>query len=106
MVQPHVPSVVLGNIKNGYAKGDLMDANAVIELIDKSHEEGEYMTRSDVQQMIEELINGAPEQLDTLGELATAIGEDADFKETIQEQITTIERKANMDVDGDRLVIG
>ena len=106
MVQPHVPSVVLGNIKNGYAKGDLMDANAVIELIDKSHEEGEYMTRSDVQQMIEELINGAPEQLDTLGELATAIGEDADFKETIQEQITTIERKSNMDVDGDRLVIG
>lgn len=60
MRNPVRPHVILGEQTNGFVRGDLMDANAVKEFID---------------QKISDLVNNAPEALDTLKELADAIQE-------------------------------
>ena len=110
MSSPRVPNIILGEQKaGGYAQGDLMDANAVVELINKATiniNGAEYVTKEQVLAMLSELINGAPEQLDTLGEIATALGEDADFKNTIIGEISSLHDDLKTTVDGDNLVIG
>ena len=48
---------------------------------------GDYMTEGDVDAKIASLVDSAPETLDTLNELAAALGDDPDFATTIAGQI-------------------
>ena len=60
MRNPVRPHVILGSEDGEFVRGDLMDANAIQEF---------------VSQKINDLVNNAPEALDTLKELADAIQE-------------------------------
>lgn len=60
MRNPVRPHVILGSEDGEFVRGDLMDANAIQEFIN---------------QKISDLVNNAPEALDTLKELADAIEE-------------------------------
>ena len=59
-----------------------------------------YATQTYVQQQLEALIGGAPEALDTLKELAAALGDNADFASTMTQEIT---KKVDK-VEGQRLI--
>lgn len=54
MKHPMQPHVVVGDTANGFIRGDLMDANAIVELVNN-------------------IIGGAPDTLDTLKEAADRI---------------------------------
>lgn len=59
-----------------------------------------YATEAYVQQQLEALIGGAPEALDTLKELATALGDNADFASTMTQELAKKVDKA----EGQRLI--
>lgn len=59
-----------------------------------------YATQEYVQQQLEALIGGAPEALDTLKELAAALGDNADFASTITQELAGKVDK----VEGQRLI--
>ena len=59
-----------------------------------------YATQEYVQQQLEALIGGAPEALDTLKELAAALGDNADFASTITQELA---KKVDK-VEGQRLI--
>ena len=59
-----------------------------------------YATEAYVQGQIEALIDGAPEALDTLKELAAALGDDANFASTM---VTELAKKVDK-VEGSRLI--
>lgn len=59
-----------------------------------------YATQEYVQRQIEALIGGAPEALDTLKELAAALGDNADFASTITQELA---KKVDK-VEGQRLI--
>ena len=59
-----------------------------------------YATEAYVQGQIEALVDGAPEALDTLKELATALGDDANFASTMVQELA---KKVDK-VDGSRLM--
>ena len=59
-----------------------------------------YATEAYVQQQLEALIGGAPEALDTLKELSTALGDDANFASTMVQELAGKVDK----VEGQRLI--
>ena len=59
-----------------------------------------YATEAYVQQQLKALIGGAPEALDTLKELAAALGDNADFASTITQELAKKVDKA----EGQRLI--
>ena len=59
-----------------------------------------YATQTYVQQQLEALIGGAPEALDTLKELAAALGDNADFASTMTQELAKKVDKA----EGQRLI--
>ena len=59
-----------------------------------------YATEAYVQQQLEALIGGAPEALNTLKELATALGDDANFASTM---VAELAKKVDK-VEGSRLI--
>lgn len=59
-----------------------------------------YATETYVQQQIGALVNGAPEALNTLKELAAALGDDANFASTMVQELA---KKVDK-VDGQRLI--
>ena len=59
-----------------------------------------YATQTYVQQQLEALIGGAPEALNTLKELATALGDDANFASTM---VAELAKKVDK-VEGSRLI--
>lgn len=59
-----------------------------------------YATETYVQQQLEALVGGAPEALNTLKELATALGDDANFASTMVQELA---KKVDK-VDGSRLM--
>ena len=59
-----------------------------------------YATEAYVQQQLEALIGGAPEALDTLKELAAALGDNADFASTMTQELA---KKVDK-VEGQRLI--
>jgi len=96
MKNPVRPHVIIGSEKNGFIRGDLMDANAVKEAVAKEVAERidadlnlseEIDTK--VRQAVDDLVDGAPEVLDTLKELSEALGDDANFVTTITEEIAS-----------------
>lgn len=72
---------------------DIEVINGNMDIIDK--EVSKRMTSDDVQALINQavanLLNGAPEALDTLKELADALGDDPNFAKTILERFATNE---------------
>lgn len=96
MKNPVRPHVIIGSEKNGFIRGDLMDANAVKEAVAEEVAERidadlnlseEIDTK--VRQAVDDLVDGAPEVLDTLKELSEALGDDANFVTTITEEIAS-----------------
>ena len=85
MKNPVRPHVVLGDQANGFIRGDLMDANAIVEIAD---------------QKIKELVNAAPEALDTLKELADALNDDSNFATTI---VNAINQKQDTLISGENI---
>ena len=59
-----------------------------------------YATEAYVQRQIEALVNGAPEALNTLKELSTALGDDANFASTMVQELA---KKVDK-VEGQRLI--
>lgn len=57
--------------------------------------DSDFQTSTQVKAMIEELIDGAPDELNTLRELAEAIGDDKDFAATITRKITALTEQLN-----------
>lgn len=74
MRNPVRPHVILGSEDGEFVRGDLMDANAIQEF---------------VSQKIDELVNSAPEALDTLKELADALNDDSNFATTVTNLINS-----------------
>lgn len=96
MKNPVRPHVIIGSEENGFIRGDLMDANAiqeqiVTEIAAREHGDEELTEYIDekVQQAVDDLVDGAPEVLDTLKELSEALGDDANFATTITEEIAS-----------------
>ena len=76
------PNIHLGE-SDGYISGDILDANAVQGTVN----EAVQTAKEDLEDQITDLIGSAPEVLDTLAELADAIGDDPDFFNTIQNEL-------------------
>lgn len=100
MDTPRIPTVILGNSDGGYMKGDLMDANAIMELLGQSSDDSanRYVTREQVKAIIKETVIGnAPGNLDTLEELARALDNDP----TVLQQLITELTQVKNDISGD-----
>ena len=65
------------------------DINAKPTLIVDAYAKGDTYTKSEVHQQINNLIDAAPSQLNTLNELATALNDDSNFASTITTSIAT-----------------
>lgn len=82
MRNPVRPHVILGSEDGEFVRGDLMDANAIQEFVG---------------QKIAELVDSAPEALDTLKELSTALNDDSNFATTV---VNAINQKQDTLVSG------
>lgn len=58
-----------------------------------------YQTEADVEAAIEKIIGSAPEVLDTLEEIAKALGDDPNFATTITKKLAAITEKVNQEVE-------
>lgn len=75
MRNPVRPHVILGSEDGEFVRGDLMDANAIQEFIN---------------QKISDLVNDAPEALDTLKELSNALNDDSNFATVILNKFNSL----------------
>lgn len=85
MKNPVRPHVILGSEDGEFVRGDLMDANAIQEFVG---------------QKIAELVDSAPEELDTLKELSAALNDDSNFATTI---VNAINQKQDTLVSGENI---
>lgn len=69
MKHPIQPHVVVGDVSNGFIRGDLMDANAIVDLVNS----GDAIDQETIRQAVADVIGTAPENLDTLGEIVEAL---------------------------------
>lgn len=69
MKHPIQPHVVVGDVSNGFIRGDLMDANAIVDLVNS----GDAIDQETIRQAVANIIGTAPENLDTLGEIVEAL---------------------------------
>lgn len=90
------PDLLVGDVANGYNKGDLMDANAVAQLITDATQEHDddvnslRNTLTDyIDQKVEAVIGGAPEVLDTLKEISEALNDDPELIKTTSSMLNT-----------------
>lgn len=74
---PRYPSLILGDGKK-YLQGDILDANAVTAEIDKA---------------IGDVVDTAPEALDTLKEIAESLHNDSDLAGTLISQLNALEER-------------
>lgn len=119
LTYPRIPNVYTGDNEGGYQRGDMMDANAVVEMIKELTDTGEItieelqnLINEEIQERVEgdkdqqrytdqkikDLIGTSPETLDTLKEIADALGEDPDFAANVWNKITELTTKHNEDV--------
>lgn len=119
LTYPRIPNVYTGDNKGGYQRGDMMDANAVVEMIKEltdtgkiTIEELQNLINEEIQERVEgdqdqqrytdqkikDLIGTSPETLDTLKEIADALGEDPDFAANVWNKIAELTTKHNEDV--------
>lgn len=69
MKHPVQPHVVVGDVSNGFIRGDLMDANAIVDLVNS----GDAIDQETIRQAVADVIGTAPENLDTLGEIVETL---------------------------------
>ena len=60
--------------------------------------DAEYQTEADVEAAIQKIIGSAPEVLDTLEEIAKALGDDPNFVTTITKKLAAITEKVNQEI--------
>ena len=65
------------------------DINAKPTLTVDSYSKSDTYTKSEVNQQINNLIDAAPSQLNTLNKIATAVNDDSNFASTITQSIAT-----------------
>ena len=58
-----------------------------------------YQTEAEVEAAIEKIIGSAPEVLDTLEEIAKALGDDPNFASTITKKLAAITEKVNQEIE-------
>ncbi len=113
LTYPRIPNVYTGDNEGGYQRGDMMDVNAVIEMIKELTDTGEITTdelqnliNEEIQERVEgdqdqqrytdekikDLIGTSPETLDTLKEIADALGEDPDFAANVWEKLAEVDQ--------------
>lgn len=119
LTYPRIPNVYTGDNEGGYQRGDMMDANAVVEMIKELTDTGKItidelknLINEEIQERVEgdqdqqrytdekikDLIGTSPETLDTLKEIADALGEDPDFAANVWNKIAELTTKHNEDV--------
>ena len=81
---------ILKNKLEGIAE----EANKILR-VSELENDAKYQTEADVKTLIESVIDGAPGALDTLKELAEAIGEDPNFATTLTNRITALAEQLN-----------
>lgn len=62
--------MVVGDTANGFIRGDLMDANAIVELVNNS---GVNVDQDAIEKAVADIIGTAPENLDTIEEVAETL---------------------------------
>ena len=94
----------------GLSKNDLTDillqklngieehANYITQVSQLVNDAG-YQTEADVEAAIEKIIGSAPEVLDTLEEIAKALGDDPNFATTITKKLAAITEKVNQEIE-------
>lgn len=103
------PRVLIGNKQNGYLVGDIMDANAVDQVVTdvantintlQNNIEQNYITSAQLEQTLDELraqiaaiISNTAPGVDSIAELANAINNKSDFAQELTR------------VDGENLII-
>lgn len=113
LTYPRIPNVYTGDNEGGYQRGDMMDANAVVEMIKELTDTGEItieelqnLINEEIQKRVEgdqdqqcytdekikDLIGTSPETLDTLKEIADALGEDPDFAANVWEKLAEVDQ--------------
>lgn len=88
MKHPVQPHVVVGDVSNGFIRGDLMDANAIVDLVNS----GDAIDQETIRQAVADIIGTAPENLDTLGEVAETLTDmqDPTVEGSLANQISVI----------------
>lgn len=91
MKHPIQPHVVVGDVSNGFIRGDLMDANAIVDLVNS----GDAIDQETIRQAVADIIGTAPENLDTLGEVAETLTDmqDATVEGSLAYKITALENE-------------
>ena len=113
LTYPRIPNVYTGDNEGGYQRGDMMDANAVVEMIKELTDTGKItidelknLINEEIQERVEgdqdqqrytdekikDLIGTSPETLDTLKEIADALGEDPDFAANVWEKLAEVDQ--------------
>ena len=74
-------------------KPNILDSGNIVNIVDSAYvqarQNSNFATESYVTSAIDNLVNAAPSTLDTLNELAAALGDDANFSTTITNTIAT-----------------
>ena len=69
-----------------------------ITLVSQLANDAGYQTEAEVEAAIEKIIGSAPEVLDTLEEIAKALGDDPNFASTITKKLAAITEKVNQEI--------
>lgn len=70
-----------------------------ITLVSQLANDAGYQTAEEVEAAIEKIIGSAPEVLDTLEEIARALGDDPNFASTITKKLAAITEKVNQEIE-------
>ena len=70
-----------------------------ITLVSQLANDASYQTKAEVEAAIEKIIGSAPEVLDTLEEIARALGDDPNFASTITKKLAAITEKVNQEIE-------
>jgi hypothetical protein len=70
-----------------------------ITLVSQLANDAGYQTEAEVEAAIEKIIGSAPEVLDTLEEIAGALGDDPNFASTITKKLAAITEKVNQEIE-------
>ena len=70
-----------------------------ITLVSQLTNDAGYQTEAEVEAAIEKIIGSAPEVLDTLEEIAKALGDDPNFASTITKKLAAITEKVNQEIE-------
>lgn len=88
-VPNHVKQITEQDIENWNSKPDASDIPSVPTRTSQLQNDSGFVTETYVNTKIADLVNSAPENLDTLGELATALKQNSDVVALLNSAITT-----------------